>query len=150
MNSSTAHVPASLTELDVQQGGIASLHIARPSQVGQDSQRKAESGLRLRDLGPAAALLFTGMTALLVATLSPSGKDDQYAVIAPPWYRLGETIALIQKADGGIADIGGPANVVIAHSKNPDFVRALYSAGAWLVIDPMTLRGCAGFRQETQ
>lgn len=105
---------------------------------------------RLRDLGSAAALLVAGIVGLLAATLSPSGKDGQYAVVAPPWYRPGETIALIQKADGGIVDMGGPANIVIAHSENPNFVHRLYGAGAWLVIDPLRLRGCVGFRGEAR
>jgi hypothetical protein len=107
---------------------------------------KAERGFAMRDLMPAAVLLFVGMFGLVAATLAPTGKDGQYAVIAPPWYDLRRTIALIQTAGGGVADIGGPTNIVIAHSEKPDFVRALYGAGAWLVIDPMRLRGCVGFK----
>jgi hypothetical protein len=105
----------------------------------------ARSDLKLRDLGPAAALLFIGGVGLLVATLSPSGKNGQYAIVAPPWYRLDQTIALVRAADGGIVEMRGPANMVIAHSTDPDFVRTVYHAGALLVIDPLRLRGCAGF-----
>jgi hypothetical protein len=150
MNFPTAYVTASLTAPDVRPGASADFEGSGPMREEKDRCRAAESDLRLRDLGPAAALLFFGMTALLVAMLSPSGKDGQYAVIAPPWYRLGQTIALIQKADGGIVDMAGPANMVIAHSKSPDFVHALYASGAWLVIDPMRLRGCVGFRQKAR
>lgn len=107
---------------------------------------KADRGFEWRDLLPAAALLALGMFGLVAATLAPTGKDGQYAVIAPPWYDLRRTITLIQTAGGGVADIGGPANIVIAHSEKPGFVRALYGAGAWLVIDPMQLRGCVGFK----
>lgn len=107
---------------------------------------KAEHGFAWRDLVPAVALLFVGMFGLVAATLAPTGKDGQYAVIAPPWYDLRQTITLIKTAGGGVADIGGPANIVIAHSEKPGFVRSLYGAGAWLVIDPMQLRGCVGFK----
>jgi hypothetical protein len=149
MNSSTACANASSATLGIQHNAPANLDTNEPMQ-SRDSHRKGGSNLKLRDLWPAFALFFVGMMALLIATLSPSGKDGQYAVVAPPWYRLGDTVTLIQKADGGIVDMGGPANIIIAHSENPDFVRALYSAGAWLVVDPMKLRGCVGFRSEAQ
>jgi hypothetical protein len=94
---------------------------------------------------PAVALLMTGLAALAVATLMPTGAGGQYGVVAPPWYTLSRTIALVQRAQGQISDAGGPANIVIAHGRGPGFEHALYAAGAWLVIDPMQLRGCAGF-----
>lgn len=98
---------------------------------------------RWRDFGPAATLLIIGMLGLSIATLSPSGKGGQYAVIVPPWYSLGQTVALIQHAGGQIADLNG-GNVVIVHSNAPNFIRNLYRAGAWLVLDPLRLRGCGG------
>jgi len=112
--------------------------------------RNAARGFRWRDLVPAACLLLIGLIGLAAMTFAPTGKDGQYAVIAPPWYDLRQTISLIQAADGDVADMGGPANIVIAHSEKPGFVRALYGAGAWLVIDPMRLRGCVGFRAAVQ
>lgn len=99
-----------------------------------------------RDLAPAAALLFIGLLGLVAATLAPTGRDGQYAVVAPPWYDLPETLALIRTANGGIVDAGGPDNMVIAQSDDPGFVDAAYRAGAWAVIDPMRLRGCVGFK----
>lgn len=100
---------------------------------------------QLRSLWPALLLLVLGLGALTAATAMPSGKDGQYAVIAPPWYALSDTIALIRRAHGDIARTGGPSNIIIAHATAPGFVRAAYGAGAWLVIDPMHVRGCAGF-----
>lgn len=94
---------------------------------------------------PAAGLLVLGLAGLVIATLTPSGAGGQYAVVAPPWYTLPRTIALVQKAQGRISDAGGPAYIVIAHGQGPGFEHALYAAGAWLVLDPMRLRGCAGF-----
>ncbi|MDR3529202.1 MAG: hypothetical protein P4L90_01405 [Rhodopila sp.] len=48
---------------------------------------------------------------------------------------------------GDIVDVGRLANIVIVYSARPGFVRALYRAGAWLVIDPVGLRGCLGFER---
>ena len=99
-----------------------------------------------RDLLPACALLIIGLAGLAIAKLMPTGADGQYAVIAPPWYALPQTISLVQAAHGGIVEVGDNGNVVIASSHEPDFVRALYGAGAWLVIDPVRLRGCLGLK----
>ncbi|WCT78588.1 hypothetical protein [Novosphingobium humi] len=100
-----------------------------------------------RDLIPAAALMIAVTAAIAVATLWPSGDRGQYAVIAPPSYDLGRTIGLVRAAGGSIVDVGGLTNVVILHSADKNAVNALYHAGAWLVIDPQLLRGCAGFHQ---
>jgi hypothetical protein len=129
-------------------GGISLMDRSVPSAISnlETHDGKAGNGFKWRDLLPAAALLFVGLFGLAAASFAPTGKDGQYAVIAPPWYDLRQTIALIQAADGGVADIGGPSNIVIAQSENPGFVHALYGAGAWLVIDPMRLRGCIGFK----
>jgi hypothetical protein len=94
------------------------------------------------DFAPAIALLIVSVGGILIATVGPSGTRGQYAVVAPPWYNQAQTIGLVGIAGGDIVDLGGSANIVVAHSENPGFTRALYHAGAWLVIDPMGLRGC--------
>jgi hypothetical protein len=100
------------------------------------------------DFAPAIALLIVSAVGILMAALSPSGDRGQYAVIAPPWYNFVQTAGLVATAGGDIVDFGAIADVVIAHSENPGFVRALYRAGAWLVIDPIALRGCLGFARD--
>jgi hypothetical protein len=100
-----------------------------------------------RDLAPAVALLFLSAVGVLAAGLSPTGDHGQYVVVAPPWYDAAETAALIGATGGDIVEFGGFPNVVIAHSKSPLYVRALYRGGAWLVIDPQRIRGCLRFDQ---
>jgi hypothetical protein len=54
--------------------------------------------------------------------------------------------ALVAGAGGELVDVGRLPNLVIAASDAPGFARALYKAGAWLVINPIVARGCgAGF-----
>jgi hypothetical protein len=102
-----------------------------------------------RELATAVALLIVSAVGIVAAALSPSGNRGQYAVVTPPWYDRSETIGLVAIAGGDIIDFGGLRNVVIAHSENPGFVRGLYLAGAWLVIDPVGLRGCLGFTRKS-
>jgi hypothetical protein len=105
------------------------------------------NGHEWRDLLPAAALLIVSTAAIVATALSPSGDRGQYAVVAPPWYTIGQTVELIVAAGGDLIDFGDLTNVVIVHSDRPAFVWALYRAGAWLVIDPVGVRGCFGFEQ---
>jgi hypothetical protein len=99
------------------------------------------------DLAPAAALMIVSTFGICAATVWPTGDKDQYAVVAPPSYDLARTIGLVDAAGGDILEVGGSTNVIIAHSADKHFVAALYRAGAWLVIDPLHLRGCLGFPQ---
>lgn len=103
-----------------------------------------ERARRTGELAPALLLLALLLAGLGVATLSPSGRGGQYAVIAPPWFGAGQTFSLVASAGGRIADAGGPANIVVAQSADPDFIASLYRAGAWLVVDPVSRRGCLG------
>lgn len=99
-----------------------------------------------KDAAPALILLAVGLFALLVASIMPSGSNNRYTVVAPPWYNSGRTVSLIQAANGQIADLGGRDHVIVAYSKDPSFVRELYQAGAWLVIEPIGRAGCAGLK----
>ena len=98
--------------------------------------------LTRRDLLPALVLLLLSLVGVTVAGLAPRDPSGQVAVIAPPWYGFDETAALVAGVEGAIVEEGGFGNVLIAQSTEPGFVRRLYGAGAWLVLDPMVLRGC--------
>ena len=99
-----------------------------------------------RDFAPAIALLVASAGAIFMAAFSPSGDRGQYAVLAPPWYSRAQTLKLAVMAGGDVVDVGNLVNVVIVHSESPEFVAALYHSGAWLVVDPLELRGCLGFK----
>jgi hypothetical protein len=94
---------------------------------------------------PAATLLLSSTLGLLIIGSAPQAGQTQLAVVAAPWKSLVQTAEMIGAADGVIVEAGGLPNVIIAHSDDPGFVDALYRAGAWLVIDPILLRGCLGF-----
>lgn len=95
-----------------------------------------------RDAGPAALLLAMGFFGLVATTVSPWGENGQYAVIVPAGHNAGRAIMLVQRAGGRVAAITPGSHIVIAHSERPRFEQDLYRAGAWLVVDPMRLRGC--------
>ena len=97
------------------------------------------------DFGPAIAFLVVSAVGIFAAALSPTGDGGQYLVVAPFGYGLGQMVELVDAAGGDIVGLGGLTNIVIVRSEHPRFVRALYRAGAWLVIDPMRLPGCLGF-----
>ncbi|SDC37326.1 hypothetical protein [Belnapia rosea] len=109
-----------------------------------DSVRRSGWHSPWAPLLPAALLLLVSLAGLLVVGLLPAEGASQYAVLGPPWSRTGEMFALVDTAGGAVLDTGGWRNVVIAHSGDPGFASALYRAGAWLVLDAVTLRGCLG------
>jgi hypothetical protein len=80
----------------------------------------------------------------LFVGLAPRAGQTQFAVFAASWHGLVATAEIVGAAGGALMDAGSLPNVVIAHSDDPAFVDALYRAGAWLVLDPVLLRGCLG------
>lgn len=99
---------------------------------------------RLRHFLPALALALFSASSIFAVTLASPPQGGQMAVIAPPWFDLGETAAIVVNAGGRMVEVGGFGNVLVAYSEDPGFSAALYRAGAWLVVDPARLRGCLG------
>ncbi len=79
--------------------------------------------------------------ALMMIMMEPS-TDGRYAVIA--WPGSGETAAfdIVAAADGTIIAPGGMALSVVAQSNAPDFRARLWTAGAFLIINPLLVGGC--------
>jgi len=99
------------------------------------------------DLVPATVLLLVSSVCTFIIMLGPHRGPGEYVVVAPYWYTFTQTFGLIVEADGRIVDIGGFANVVIVRSNDPGFVYTVYRTGALLVLDPLLLRGCLGFKR---
>lgn len=93
---------------------------------------------------PAFLLLAFSLLGALVVGLTPRAGQAQLAVIGAPWMGLDRMAELVAAADGRIVEAGGLSNVIVAQSDDPGFTAALYRAGAWLVLDPVVLRGCLG------
>jgi hypothetical protein len=93
---------------------------------------------------PVFVLLLFSLFGPLAVGLMPRDGQTQFAIVAAPWKGAGEMVALVAAADGAILDAGGLPNVIFARSDSPDFAAAAYRAGAWLVLDPVLLRGCLG------
>lgn len=93
---------------------------------------------------PAILLAVVSSVAMLAVVLTPDPTADAVAVITPPWFDSARTMALVVSAGGSIVDVGGTPNIIVAHSNDRGFVKSLYRAGAWLVVNPLGAGGCAG------
>jgi hypothetical protein len=69
-------------------------------------------------------------------------RSDTVAVIGAPWAGAERMMAIVADADGSPVRGGAQANVMVAHSSRPGFVRRLYAAGAWLVLDQSFILPC--------
>ncbi|QYM71653.1 hypothetical protein K1X45_08720 [Pseudochrobactrum sp. Wa41.01b-1] len=103
----------------------------------------------IRDLMPAIALLVLLLGGIAVAFLKPTGKDDQYIVMVAPWRTLNSVISSIQTAEGAIISINASSSLITVYSENKDFPNRLYSAGEWLVFEPLLPGGCYAIQERT-
>lgn len=85
-----------------------------------------------------AGLLLLILVPFLVAA---APRSDAVAVLGRPGGGIGETVAIVVAAGGRLVR-PGPGGLVVARSEEPGFVRRLYGAGAWLVLDPLVAGGC--------
>ena len=102
------------------------------------------------DCGPALALLIVSAIGIMAGAFTPTGQYGQYAILAPPWYDFAQTVGLVDRAGGTIVGVTAMSALLIVHSDQQGFVRALYRAGAWLVVDPGHLRGCLGIERNAE
>lgn len=77
-------------------------------------------------------------------------QSQTVAVIGPPWVEADGMIAIVAEAGGLPLRDGARANVMIAQSLEPHFVRRLYQAGAWLVLSSSAGSPCAPSSSQAQ
>ncbi|MCB8881894.1 hypothetical protein ACELLULO517_16745 [Acidisoma cellulosilytica] len=95
-----------------------------------------------KHLLPAGLLLLVSVLAILLLVAQPRPGQKEVAIVLPPWDGALQAAALVGRAGGALVDAGGLRNIFIVTSDRPDFVAALYRAGAWLVINPIAAHGC--------
>ena len=98
---------------------------------------------RLSDLGPALALLFAGLLAVMVASAYAAGRDGLYLVVATPQAKFSQTLGLLYESGGNLLAASRFPNVVIASSDQTDFAKRARQAGAWLVLPSPFGAGCS-------
>ena len=113
-----------------------------------------------RGEGPAAWLAATGflVCSLVAATplAFPPRPDRPVAAVFPPWWDARDVLAATVLARAVMVRAGAwPSLVVAADTPPPDDAPSpagvaapalgerLRAAGAWLVLDPQSLRGCS-------
>jgi hypothetical protein len=95
-----------------------------------------------RHLLPAGVLLVISVLAILTLVAQPEPGQREVAILLPPWDGAIQAASLVGQAGGELVDAGGMPDIFIVTSDKPDFVAALYRAGAWLVINPIAAHGC--------
>lgn len=95
-----------------------------------------------KDFVPALGLLFASVAAITLLVAQPTPGQKQLAVLLPPWDGPLQAAALAARAGGVLVDSGGLSSVFIVASDRPGFASALYHAGAWFVMNPITSHGC--------
>lgn len=91
---------------------------------------------------PAGLLLLASVIAIALLICQPVPGQRQLAVLLPPWDGPMAAAELVARAGGELVDGGGLPSVFIVTSDQPGFATALYRAGAWLVMNPITAHGC--------
>ncbi|HTH99560.1 MAG TPA: hypothetical protein VL752_01335 [Acidisoma sp.] len=101
-----------------------------------------ETAPHWRQFVPAGLLLLASVLAITFLVAQPAKGQKQLAVLLPPWDGPLQAASLVARAGGVLVDSGGIPSVFIVASNRPDFTAALYHAGAWLVMNPITAHGC--------
>lgn len=114
----------------------------KPRESMPPMQAVTEPGGSASAMVPAILLLLFGLCALLLASALTDGVAGQYVVVLPPGYSLPDSLDLVSRADGGVVDLGGFGNIVIAASAAPDFGQAVREAGAWFAFAAPRFLGC--------
>jgi hypothetical protein len=97
----------------------------------------------LKSFLPAGLLLLAALGALAVLSARPAADARQVAAVYPPWLSFAERMAAVDAAGGIALSEGAWSGVVIVDLPSADARAELRRAGAWLLLDPRGVAGCA-------
>jgi hypothetical protein len=96
-------------------------------------------------LRPALLLLAASLGGIAAAGAAAPRPAGAMAVIGAPWWDTARMAGLALAAEARLVDAGRFGNVLIVRrgaGETGDLAAALYAAGAWLVLDAGSARGC--------
>lgn len=91
-----------------------------------------------------SAVYLTLVVGLALLLLSPTGKDDQYIVVLPPWAETDRIFEISTALNGRVIGLNTKSNAYLLYVTRPEAADELYRAGAWLVLDPKKVGGVLG------
>lgn len=100
------------------------------------TRESAPGELRGWRAGALGAALLLASTLVLGAVILSAAPDPGrgVVVVTAPWHSDAQAVGVVAGAGGDIVSGSRLANVLVAKSDEPDFIAALYEAGAWLVL----------------
>ena len=91
----------------------------------------------------AAGLVAVSLVPLVAAGDLPDSRTGTVAAVFGPLAAPADTVRAVAGTGGRIVGAGGWTNVILVNASKPGFAGRLRAAGAWLVLDPGGLAGCA-------
>ncbi|WP_323796942.1 hypothetical protein [Nisaea sp.] len=99
----------------------------------------------MRDaLAASLLLLFSSLFIAGLMLTTPVAAGQTAAAIFPPWLNKTEILGAVSAAGGRMLRHGGIDSVALVRLETPDDAQQLKHAGAWAVVAPAALFGCAG------
>jgi len=95
-----------------------------------------------RSLLPAIALAVLSLFALVAHVAAPRADARIVATMLGPDGGIGAAIRLADRADARLMAEGAVPGLWLFASDRGDLAARLHEAGAWIVLDPLGLRGC--------
>jgi hypothetical protein len=103
-----------------------------------------------RSLLPAAALAVLSLFALVVHVATP-GSDARFVVaMVEPGGGISAAAALADRSDARLVAEAPVPGLWLLASERQGLADRLHDAGAWVVLDPLGLRGCFSLKRKQQ
>jgi hypothetical protein len=116
--------------------------------IEPDALRSPEERFTWRALRPAGATALVAALALAALAAAPRADAHAVAAIFAPGATWPAIVDAIDAVDGRIVRVGAFANIVVVESERSGMAAGLRAHGAWLVVDPIVVGGCAPAERE--